>query len=390
MHVLVVPSWYPTSEAPLTGVYFAEQARCLTQHGMQVGVVYPEQQSLRRASWSALRKKHFQVQWSNEHGIPTLRRYGWNFWWRVPPGLRCRIRNAVRLADRYVDRYGRPDLIHAQSAQWAGAAAARMSDRFSVPYVLTEHFSGFRRDAIFPWRWSLVEEAYRDASGIAAVSTPLKQILVELNLASPSEVKVHPNMVSGTFFSLPPGGRPSPPPFRLVTVASLNPRKNVACLLDAFARAFSGSAASLAIVGDGPERSLLEHNTERLGIAPQVSFLGGLDREGVRSALWNSHAFVLPSRHETFGVVLIEAMATGLPVIATRCGGPEDIVTRDTGFLVPVDDPSALGDALLTLRKRWSSFDAASVRAQTLDRYGPDAFVNRTQSLYHLPFNAAS
>ena len=69
MHVLVVPSWYPTTEAPLQGIYFAEQAQILHDHGLTVGVVYPEQQSLRHLSWDALRRKHFQTAWTTDYEI---------------------------------------------------------------------------------------------------------------------------------------------------------------------------------------------------------------------------------------------------------------------------------------------------------------------------------
>ena len=76
MHVLVLPSWYPTTEAPRTGIYFVEQIQCLQDHGLKMGVVYPEQQSLRRCSGAALRRKHWQTEWTDHFGIPTLRQYG--------------------------------------------------------------------------------------------------------------------------------------------------------------------------------------------------------------------------------------------------------------------------------------------------------------------------
>ena len=383
MHVLVVPSWYPTTEAPLQGIYFAEQAQILHDHGLTVGVVYPEQQSLRHLSWDALRRKHFQTAWTTDHDVPVLRRYGWNVWWRAPPGMRVRVRHAVRLAHQYVGRHGVPDVIHAHSARWAGAAAARMSDALDVPFVLTEHFSGFVRDEIFPWRWPLVETAYRHAHGRAAVSSILKDALAEHGLAAPNEIAVHPNPVRTALFTRPPDGRPAPPPFRLVTVAGLNPRKNVGDLLEAFAQAFAGSeAASLTLVGDGPQRGALEDHSRQLGVASQVTFRGRLERTAVRDALWDAHAFVLSSRYETFGVALVEAMATGLPVVATRCGGPEDIVTGETGRLVPAEDPKALAEALRTMRDRWASYDPDRIRASVLDRYGPEPFVRRTQSFY--------
>ncbi len=394
MHVLIVPSWYPTSEAPLNGIYFAEQARCLSRHGLQVGVVYPEQQSLRCLSWSALRKKHFQTEWDEEHGVPTLRRYGWNVWSRFPPGLRCRVRSAIRLVHRYVERYGVPDVLHAQSGRWAGAAAARIGRQYSVPFVLTEHFSGFFRDAIFPWRQALVREGYRHATVCSAVSTSLRDTLASKNLATASDIHLHPNLAPTSFFSPPPGGRPVPPPFHVVTIARLSLRKNVGGLLDAVAPLAtdpSDSAPSLvlSVVGDGPERSRLERKAQHLGLGKQVRFLGRLDRAAVRDVLRAAHAFVLPSFHETFGVVLLEAMATGLPVVATESGGPEDLVTPDTGLLVPPDDPDALCEALRTLRRTRSSFDATTIRRYTHEQYGSEAFAERTHSLYRRALETA-
>ena len=389
MHVLVLPSWYPTTEAPLDGIYFAEQARCLQAHGLDVGVVYPEHQSLRRLTPRRLRRKHFQTEWTTEHGLPTLRRYGWNVWWRFPPGVRCRVRTAVRLARRYVERRGVPDVVHAHSARWAGAAAARVQEALGVPYVLTEHFSGFRRASIRPWRRSLVERGLSRARGLAAVSTTLKDALVAQGLAAPEDVAVHPNLVRTSFFVRPSEGRPAKPPFRLVTVAGLNSRKNVAGLIEAFARAFGAAeATSLTIVGEGPRRPALEEQARRLDVAPRVAFLGRRDRAGVRDALQAAHAFVLPSRHETFGVALAEAMATGLPVVATRCGGPEDLVTEATGLLVPPEDPAALAEALRTMRARWAMYDPERIRASVVDRCGPEPFARRTRSFYHRALSA--
>ena len=383
MHVLVVPSWYPTTEAPLQGIYFAEQARMLHEHGLTMGVVYPEHQSLRRLSVAALRRNHFQTEWTTGEALPTLRRHGWNVWWRFPPGVRLRIRSAVRLARRYADRRGVPDLIHAHSARWAGAAAARIGDALAVPYVLTEHYSGLQRDAVPAWRWPLVEEGVRHAAGLAAVSTALRDTMARRALADPASIDVIPNPVCPAQFSLPDRPRPSPPPFRLVTVAHLNARKNLSALLEAFRAAFDGAPdVLLTIVGDGPRRAALTRQAARLGLGAKVSFLGAQPRRGVREALWNAHAFVLASRHETFGVVLVEAMATGLPVVATRCGGPEDIVTEATGCLVPPNAPAALAEALRTMRDRWSEYDPDRIRAYVLDEYGPEPFVQHTRSFY--------
>ena len=99
-------------------------------------------------------------------------------------------------------------------------------------------------------------------------------------------------------------------------------KKGQADLLRAFAERFAGDpSVRLGIGGDGPERGRLHELAGSLAIAEQVDWLGALDRDGVRQAMCEADAFVLPSRLETFGVVVIEALACGLPVVATRSGG---------------------------------------------------------------------
>src|SRR5690606_9435676 len=104
-----------------------------------------------------------------------------------------------------------------------------------------------------------------------------------------------------------------------------------------------------------------------------VTFLGKLSRGEVRMALSNCNAFVLPSRFETFGVVLVEALAMGVPVIATRCGGPEDIVTENTGVLVPVDDRQALAEALESVLLSPDKWDRDTIREDCRARFGAAA-----------------
>ena len=383
MHVLVLPSWYPTKEQPHTGGYLAEQMQAVqAQRGVRYGVAFPESRSLRTLSWPALRANHFQRRWHVEEGLPVLRRHGWNVFSRLPCGLHARVREAVRLAERYAARCGRPDLVHAHSAQWAGAAAARFCAARGLPYVLTEHFSGFARQVVPLWQQKLAREGLRRAHGVAAVSTALRATLNRQGLLPASRVQILPNMVDAQFFR-PPSAPPPAEPFRFVALGSLRPVRAFDVLLHAFARAYRGRGdVRLTLGGDGPERDRLKTLAAALGLDGQVRFPGALSRRGVRAALWQGHAFVLPSRIETFGLPLIEAMATGLPVVATRCGGPEDFVTPKTGLLVPPGDVAALAEALRALQKDHAAFDAVTTRRYIKDHFGAAPFARRTMHFY--------
>ena len=117
-------------------------------------------------------------------------------------------------------------------------------------------------------------------------------------------------------------------PFTFYAQAHLTPRKGFDILVRAFARRFRGdTSVQLVIGGAGESRHDLEGLVEVTGVHRQVTFLGGIPSDAVREAMWKANCFVLPSRAENFGVVLIEALATGLPVIFTRCrwsGGRRD------------------------------------------------------------------
>ena len=154
----------------------------------------------------------------------------------------------------------------------------------------------------------------------------------------------------------------------------------MAGLLHAFA-ALHGEPR-LIIFGDGPESGALRTLCAELGLYSRVSFRGHCPREELAEAYAAADCFVLASRSETFGVAYIEAMAAGLPVIATRCGGPEDFVTEENGILIPVDDESALIDAMERMMLRREDYDSAAISADIRRKFAPETIAARLTELY--------
>ena len=166
--------------------------------------------------------------------------------------------------------------------------------------------------------------------------------------------------------------------FIFLCVARLSPEKGHAQLIEAFAAAFAGNLETrLRLVGDGPLRPVLEQLCCRLGVANQIDFVGALPAAGVREAMEAADALVLASRFETFGVVVIEAFACGLPVVSTACGGPDHLIDMTNGLLVPPKDPQALREALMQMRRRAGFYDRAAIRTDAMRRFGPDAFARQ-------------
>jgi glycosyltransferase involved in cell wall biosynthesis len=107
-----------------------------------------------------------------------------------------------------------------------------------------------------------------------------------------------------------------------------------------------------------------------------------LSRDEVREEMQACDAFVLSSHYETFGIVLVEALAFGKPVVATCSGGPECIVHEGNGLLVPVHDEVALGNAMNILRLNLSRYDPEVIRNDCIARFGPRAVIDQLTSLY--------
>src|ERR1700722_14946062 len=135
-----------------------------------------------------------------------------------------------------------------------------------------------------------------------------------------------------------------PDVFAFFYVGRLNPVKDLGTLLDAFAAlAERGSFRTrLYLVGDGPERAMLEGRRKALGLDELVTFLGA--RSDVSEILMAADAFVMSSKSEGLPMALLEAMAVGIPCVATAVGGIPDLLADDKGLLVPAEDPLALAD----------------------------------------------
>ena len=383
LHVLLLPSSFPSVASPLAGLFAWNQARALRALGVRVGAVYPDRRSLRSLSLAACRGQHGQVSGAIEDGISTIRWQGWNVPHRVASGRLFRA-VAHRLVDRYVRAHGRPDLIHAHGALWAGAAAAGVTGRLGLPYVVTEHSSAFLLDAVHGPEAAWARRAFARSELVIAVSRALADGLGPF-VADPGSVRVVGNVVDTDFFGLPDVPRTLGGGARLLCIAQLQPAKGVDVLLRSFARAVGAHKAMVLEIGGGnrgwePLRALAAD----LGIADRVAFLGPLTRAEVRDALWRADALVVPSHVETFGVVAAEALATGLPVIATRSGGPEDIIEDGLGRLVPVGDEVALAEAMTALDppSEHRAELAERRRASIVPRFSPDAIGHRLVDVY--------
>jgi teichuronic acid biosynthesis glycosyltransferase TuaC len=385
MHVLVIPSSYPTSDNPARGCFYREQAIALRRHGLQVGVIAPMFRSLRQL-FGRGRRRTMGFRALDDEGVATLLRERWARFSQTPRmHLRDWIRSGGQLFARYVERHGLPDVIHAHGSLLAGPLAKAIRQRTGVPYVITEHNTAFSRNAIRPWQDCRVTDVLANAATRIAVSPALGKLLEDRYGDAARPWLWIPNVVSQSFkpATLPVRESSKRARFRFLNVALISSNKGQDTLLHAMSKLVrAGAEVELRVVGDGVLRTSLTRLADKLGISSCVTFLGTLDRGSVVEEMQSADAFVLSSRHETFGVVLIEALACGLPVIATTCGGPECIVGPDDGLLVPPNDVSALASAMEQLMVQRSTYSAAQLRERCLARFDEKAVTTQLADVY--------
>ena len=153
-------------------------------------------------------------------------------------------------------------------------------------------------------------------------------------------------------------------------------------MIEAFAQYFRDKPVQLRIGGMGPRLGYLKKLAEKLKVKKQITFLGYLDRKVLIREMQAADCFVLSSLAETFGVVLIEALASGTPIIATDCGGTDEVVTEDNGILIESGDPVALGRAMMNMIETRGQYRPEYLREACKRRFGTEAFMQRANQLY--------
>lgn len=322
-----------------------------------------------------VKQDNFMLRLDKFHTLPGMR-----FFY----GLYQRFYNQrlEKAFDEIISTWGIPDVIHAHIVLPAGAAALHIGKKHNIPVVLTEHTGPFSLHLRTKVCRQLTSQTLLGMDQVIAVSPALRTQITDFE----PHVKVETigNVIDDNFFAPASFAGERESVFRFLTIAILTEIKGIKYLLEA-ARMLSketNQRFELVIGGDGPERATLEQQVKNTGMMSYCKFIGALDQDQVRNWINQSDVFILPSLSETFGVVLLEAMMCGKPVIATRCGGPEDLVDEQSGILVEKANPVALASAMKEMLEGRLSFPPEAVRQSAVERYGQEAFLKKIDHVY--------
>lgn len=379
MHVLILPSeHFKTVSSPLGGIFQYHQANALRKDKHKIGILSVGFITPRFVFRSYKYNKTEEI-----GGIQIKRKYKKLYFpFRFMP-MSFLVPGSIKLIDRlyqqYTNEFGEPDVIHAHNIFYAGFLAEYLKKKYAINYIITEHSSTFYTAHFSPSELTAIQRIANHASVFTAVSSRLRNVLKKYIQA---EIDLLPNVVDNSFFMADLTTKKDNE-FIFLNVASLDANKNQELLIRSFDKlAKSNKNLLLHIAGDGPLKEHLKALTKELQLEKQVKFLGRITAKEVRAEMINSDCFVLSSNHETFGVVLIEALACGLPLVATRSGGPEDIVNEQNGLLVEVKNQNQLQDAMALIFSNKEMYDKMNLRNQAKIKFGEEAFVHNAINYY--------
>ncbi|MEJ7737947.1 MAG: glycosyltransferase [Chitinophagaceae bacterium] len=285
----------------------------------------------------------------------------------------------------YCEENGAPELIHAHGRFLnAGALALEIKKKYGINYIYTEHSTHFQSNDVPVQAVPILNQIIDHASLYIAVSESLLEYVSKcLHRDIPNAVVI-PNVVDQLFEAPLKKCVHTVPPFEFVNICNLEQKKGLDVLLKSFQKAFKGDPRyKLSICGDGPCKDQLEQLTRDLNLTEIVQFLGRKSKREIVTILDGCAVFVSSSRIETFGVVIIEAISRGLPVIGTRSGGPEFIITDVCGSVVAPDNIDQLAEAMKKIVEEYSLYDRNRIRNYALQHFGTSIFYKKMNEIYH-------
>lgn len=347
MHILEIPSFF----TPYGGEFCLDQAKALKAVGHEVRILSNVQLGVTIGLRDYLCLPYSRYEHERD-GITVCQ----SFQRGVPMVIRWNVKRWVQIVcsmfDGYVEKYGVPDILHAHCCKWAGYAAMQISQKYHLPYVITEHLSRLVFEKEFgsapsnAWQIPLLKEAYEKADLVIPVSDELVDNIA-CYFGKDYRWQAVSNTIDVDYFHYrsrqPLQGRT----FRFCCLANNWPMKGYDILIPAFRQLREiGQNVELHIAGRGTDstefRSMLSDGMVTHGLIP---------RNDVRELLYHSDALVLASRSEVQPLSLLEAMSTGIPVIATECV-PQSLRIEGGCTIVPIDDVEALKKAMFDVMSR--------------------------------------
>ena len=367
--ILWLASWYPNKLQPFTGDFIERHARSASLYN-KITVLF-----LVKDHINIIAQKYLiEERKYNDHCSALILYYKPFSRIKAIESLFSAIRYFIFLAElirRYILDNGKPDLLHVHVGWRAGLLALYCRWKYQLRYVVSEHWSVFIPDAIPSYYEKhfiirqLISRIYKNAFRCSAVSN---QLATAISLAFKIDKPVIiPNVVDTSLFR--PSGNKNEI-FRFIHISEFNYQKNPGQIFEAVALLKQIAGRPFEVLVFAPDPVKVNDLALKYEVREIIKFMNYVPQDMLALEINHSDALILYSRFETFGCVVIEAMASGIPVIVSDIAVMHEIVKENvTGIITPLNQPSLLAEKMLWMMNNKNQFSALSLAAQAADAY---------------------
>ncbi len=387
LHIAVISSWYPTP-GNTAGIFVRDQADALIDAGNKVSIFIF--QYISPLTWLKKKLKDESLHtWIRGKNIVPLAYDFVNFApTRFSPNpndtqKKAFLKYVKKNVKAYIDKNGKPDVIHHHGAADYCYLTAFISKQFGIPYIITEH--SMFLDHIDHFNSYESNEERLEMIQHAAVRTTVSAFYANHNSnLFQAPFIVIPNMINNDFADIPlPHFPKKTSPFYFLNIGELSRRKRQDILIQAFTEAFENTdVVKLIIAGDGAVREDLKNQIDSLGMQKAISMVGFKQRPEVLKLMDTCHVVVISSERESFSMVAAESLFRGNPVLTTRCKGPEDFINETNGLTCELNDVKDMKEKLLSIYNKYSSFNSTSIIKDARNKYSEQMIAAKLEEVY--------
>ena len=375
MYILLISRGIPSKKDPLWGCFEFDQARALRSIGHKVVVLsVDERVRFYRRKIGLMHKVVDGIDCYNYCLLPKKisELFGFNFSSKVS------FAHYDFLLKKIIKEHGTPDIIYSHYLT-TSYVATLLKKKWNIPLVAIEHWSEINKDKLNSWVKKVGQLTYNNVDRLISVSLSLQDRIVQH--FGVNSLVIH-NMVGADFFNQKNkfnfDGK-----IRFVTTGRLVYGKGFDLLPRAFAKLnLPKEKWEMNIIGGGEEYDNLQKQINELKLQDNIHLLGQKTKAEVVDILKISNAFILPSRAENFSVAVLEALACGLPVISSICGGIRECIFDFNGLLFPVDDVDALADAIKYMFDNYQSYDRQKIAEDCKNRFSPEVIARQLTDIF--------
>lgn len=360
--LLIIPESFPTDADPVAGIFIKDQIQVLSTH-FEVSV-FNTNPWYRGAYESMTQAQFFDFHLFNKK-LPTVLKPLAYLWWE---------RQCLKLAKKLP----KPDIIHLHGASLRGRWVQKLAAFWNIPYVVTEHTGPWSAISSRPMIFNRVKDVFRSAAEVWPVSHHLKSEMAESGVEM-KNVHVMANPVDSDFFTL--RNTPLTDSETILFLGRLDDFKGGLRTLRAFHQAMPELPDfELCIVGFGAEANLILEYIQENKLESRVNFIEQkLSRQEMLGLFHQARMLVFPSLFESFGLVGIEAMSTGLPLVVTNKTGPRDYFDASAGVQVDPMSIDEIAQAMVHIARHPESYDATAIRRNVVENFGFGAFAKKAK-----------